>query len=281
MDYVYPYESKKGERLYKIGEFSKMNQVTIKALRHYDNLSLLKPDYVDEANGYRYYTSKQLPILHQILALREVGFTLEEIKNSLEGSSEKRLLERKRNETLRRIAEETLKLSKIESYLTSKNNEFDYHVVTKELPEIIVASMRVTVPNYQALYQFIPEMGMEMERLGCQYTQPEYCFNLYHDKEYKESDIDVEICEAVTHKRQNSNMIQFKTIPKIETAACVLHKGDYYYFPKAYQAVISFVEENGYEIIDIPRECFIDGIWNKDCVEDWLTELQFPIRRWK
>ena len=67
----------KEERLYKIGMFSKMNHVTLKTLRYYDTIGLLKPSYIDEVNGYRYYTSKQLPILHQILALREAGFSLE------------------------------------------------------------------------------------------------------------------------------------------------------------------------------------------------------------
>lgn len=274
-------EAKEQERIYKIGVFSKMNKVTIKALRHYDNFGLLHPDYVDETNGYRYYTSKQLPILHQIIALRDAGFSLEEIKEIQNGTSEKLLLERKRNEILRKIGEETIKLSRVESYLTSKDGDYDYHVVIKELPEIIVASMRTIVPNYNALFDVIPQMGLEMERLGCECAQPEYCFNIYHDGEYKECDIDVEICEEVTEKKQDSQLIQFKTLPAIPLAACVLHKGDYIHFPKAYRAVIRFIEENGYEIIGLPREQFIDGAWNKDSVDEWLTQLQFPIRKYQ
>lgn len=275
----YKCEIKEDERVYKIGIFSKMNQITIKALRHYDNIGLLKPGYVDEANGYRYYTSKQLMILHQILALREAGFSLEEIKEVQNGTSEKHLLERKRNEIIRNIAAETLKLSKVESYLTSKNLTYDYHIVTKELPEVIVASMRTIMPNYAALFSVIPPMGAEMERLGCVCAEPGYCFNIYHDGEYKEFDVDVEVCEAVTEMKQDSDMIQFKVISKVEMAACVLHKGTYSEFPKAYGAVLQFVEENGFEIIDNPRESYIDGVWNKDSEDDWLTEIQFPIRK--
>lgn len=279
MNNEYKCEIKEEERLYKIGMFSKMNHVTLKTLRYYDTIGLLNPSYIDEDNGYRYYTSKQLPILHQILALREAGFSLEEIKQVQNGVSEKQLLEQKRSEILKRIAEETLKLSKVESYLSSSSTNVEYPVIIKELPEVIVASMRTIIPNYDSLFSIVPPMGAEMERLGCECRVPEYCFNIYHDGEYKEADIDVEVCEAVTEFKEDSDMIKFKRIPKVEMAACVLHKGAYSNFPMAYSAVIKFIEENGYEIIDNPRESYIDGVWNKDNVDDWLTEIQFPIRK--
>lgn len=120
-----------------------------------------------------------------------------------------------------------------------------------------------------------------MERLNCVCAIPEYCFNIYHDGEYKEENIDVEICEAVTEMKENSEMITFKKIPKVETAACVLHKGPYYEFPKAYAALMCWVEENGFELIDDPRESYIDGAWNQDSEKNWLTELQFPVRKLK
>jgi len=275
----YKCEIKEEQRYYRIGMFSKMNRVTIKALRYYDDIDLLKPSYIDDLNGYRYYTSEQLPVLHQIIALREMGFTLDEIKEVQKGVSEKELLVRKRNEILKKIAEDTLKLSQVESYLSNDNLDRKYHIVMKELPEVIVASMRKIMPNYEALFSIVPPMGEEMERMGCECAMPEYCFNIYHDGEYKENDVDVEICEAVTQRKEDSDMLTFKVVPKVETAACVLHKGDYSGFPKAYSSVLRFVEENEYEIIENPRESYIDGIWNKDSVEDWLTEIQFPVRK--
>lgn len=279
MNNEYKCEIKEEERVYKIGVFSKMNHVTIKTLRHYDTIGLLKPSHIDESNGYRYYTSNQLPILHQILALREAGFSLDEIKQVQDGVSEKQLLKRKRSEIMKRIAEETLKLSKVESYLSSSSINVQYPVIIKELPEAIAASMRTIMPSYDSLFSLVPPMGAEMERLGCECAVPEYCFNIYHDGEYKEKDIDVEVCEAVTELKEDSEMIKFKLITKVDMAACVLHKGNYKDFPKAYSAVIRFIEENGYEIIDSPRESYIDGVWNKDSVKDWLTEIQFPVRK--
>ncbi len=275
----YECERKENTILYKIGLFSQMNKVTVKALRYYDDIDLLKPAYVDENSGYRYYTSSQLPALHQILALRQMGFTLEEIKEVQNGISEKKLLLKKKSELMRKIAEETMKLSQVECYLLQMDDDSEYHVILKELPEVIVASMRKVIPSYDALFDIVPPMGAEMERLGCICEIPEYCFSIYHYDEYKECDIDVEICEAVIEKKEDSHMLTFKTVEKVETAACMLHKGSYEGFPKAYAAVLKWVEENGFEIIDYPRESYIDGVWNKDSEGDWLTEIQFPVKK--
>lgn len=198
----YQSKMKKDAVLYKIGLFSKMNRVTVKTLRHYDDIGLLKPAYVDESSGYRYYTSSQLPSLHQILALRQMGFTLEEIREVQNGMSEEKLLKQKKSELIKRIAEETMKLSQVECYLLEKDIEKDYCVVLKELPEIIAASMRRVIPDYGALLEIIPDMDAEMNRLGCIHAVPEYCFSIYHDGEYREHDIDVEVCESVAEKRR-------------------------------------------------------------------------------
>ena len=265
--------------LYKIGLFSQMNHVTIKTLRHYDDIGLLHPEHIDEENGYRYYTSKQLPILHEILALRQMGFSLEEIKKVQEGMSVEELLLHKKAELIKRIAEENMKLSQVEYYLIHKGGDRSYNVILKELPEVIVASMRTIIPNYNVLFNIVPPMGREMERLGCICAVPEYCFNIYHDGEYREENIDVEVCEAVTEMKEDSEMITFKTIEKVEMAACALHKGPYEDFPKAYGAILAWMEENGFEIAGYPRESYIDGIWNKDTPEEWLTEIQFPVKK--
>src|SRR4051812_41499801 len=70
--------------VFKIGDFSRLMQVTVKALRHYDSLGLLRPDHIDPESGYRYYTSAQAPRLHRILALKDLGFSLEQIGHLLD-----------------------------------------------------------------------------------------------------------------------------------------------------------------------------------------------------
>lgn len=267
--------------MYKIGLFSKMNRVTIKALRYYDEIGLLKPAHIDDFTGYRYYTSDQLPVLHQILFLKQMGFTMEEIAAVRNGMSPEKLLKSKKMKLLEDIAENTHKLAQVEHYLSLDKGGFDmdYNIIIKELPEVIVASMRTVVKSYNDFFTIVPPMGLEMERLGCVCAVPEYCFNIYHDGEYKEEDIDVEVCEAVVEAREESEMVKFRKIDRVPEAACTLHKGPYETLGRAYGATMRWIENNGYEMVDFPRESYIDGIWNKDSSEDWLTEIQFKIRR--
>ena len=258
-----------------------MNRVTIKALRHYDEIGLLKPAHIDVFTGYRYYTSEQLPVIHQIMSLRQIGFSLEEIASVQKGISIEVLLQTKKSQLLQEIAENTMKLSQVEHYLYVQKggNQMNYNVMIKELPEVIVASMRKVIPGYSALFSIVPPMGEEMERLGCICAEPEYCFNIYHDGEYREENIDVEVCEAVVEAKEDSDMLKFKTIAMVPEAACVLHKGPYETLGKGYAAILEWMEHNGYEPADYPRESYIDGIWNKESEKDWLTEIQFPVKK--
>lgn len=267
--------------MYKIGMFSKMNKVTIKALRYYDEVGLLKPAHIDHFTGYRYYTSVQLPVLYQILSLKQMGFSIEEIAEVQKGLSVERLLHRKKQQLLHSIAENTMKLAQVEHYLNFEKEGaiMNYNVIIKDLPEVVVASMRRVVDGYNDFFHIIPPMGEEMERLGCVCAVPEYCFNIYHDGEYKEENIDVEVCEAVVEAKENSDMIRFKRIAYVPLAACALHKGPYSDLRNAYGAILKWMEDNGYEPVDNPRESYIDGIWNKESEEDWLTEIQFPVKK--
>lgn len=265
------------ENLYRIGMFSKMNQITIKTLRYYDEVGLLHPRFIDPDNGYRYYTSSQLAPLHRIMALRNIGYSIEELKRVQDGESEQRILQRKKQQLLAEIAERMTMLSQIEGYM--QQEETNYHMVVKQLPEVIVASTRTTIPNHNALFTIMPEMGMRMEKAGCVCAIPEYCFTIYHDNEYKEEAIDVEICEAVTQMNESADGLTFKTIAEVPEAICTMHKGPYQTLPNAYAAAMQFAEANGYEIIDAFRENYIDGIWNKESESDWLTEIQIPVKK--
>lgn len=70
--------------LLKIGEFSQLGQVSIRTLRHYDEIDLLHPQLIDEESGYRYYSVKQLEILAQIVLLKDLKFSLKEIKSLIQ-----------------------------------------------------------------------------------------------------------------------------------------------------------------------------------------------------
>ena len=266
-------------RLYKIGMFAAMNHVTIKALRYYDEQGLLKPEYVDETNGYRYYLASQIADLHQILSLKNMGFSLEDIRAIQNGRSKKNLLLAKKQEILKEIAQLTAKLAQVEGYLAQENLDLSAPVLIKSIPEVILATMQTRIDSYDCLFDMMPKMGAEMERLGCVCAEPDYCFTHYLEAGYKEEDILVETCEAVTEKKEDTELVKFKVFPEVKEAACIFHKGSYNTLSRSYAALLKFIEENGYEICGNIREAYIDGVWNKESEEEWLTEIQIPVCR--
>ncbi len=271
------FDIKEQPRLYRIGMFANMNRITIKTLRYYDEQNLLKPVYVDEENGYRYYEAGQIADLHRILALKNMGFSIEDIRSIINGEEEKNLLQRKKQDILKEIARLTAELAEVESYLTKENVDLSAPVLVKKIPEVIVCSMERRITSYDSLFSLMPEIGKEMERLGCVCATPEYCFTHYLEPGFKEEDILVEICEAVTEKKEDSDKVTFQVLPEISKAACIFHKGSYDTLHKSYTILLQYVEENGYEICGNIRESYIDGVWDKKTEMDGLTEIQIPI----
>jgi effector-binding domain-containing protein len=151
-------------------------------------------------------------------------------------------------------------------------------VEIRELPEVIVASMRTTIPSYDALFKIVPPMGDAMIRQGAICRDPEYCFNIYHDGEYREKEIDVEICQAVVDFRKDGDGICYKKVPAVLKAAVIMHRGGYDSLGRSYSAILAWIEENGYVVDGHPRESYIDGIWNRNNPDDWRTENQIPVR---
>ena len=267
--------------MYRIGLFSKMSKTTVKALRYYDEVGLLRPANIDVENGYRYYTTDQLVQLHEIVSLRQMGFAISKILAIMSGESVEEILAQRKVEILAGLKEASEQLSRINLYIEEQKEgqKMSYQAVVKDLPECIVYSKRMVIPSYDAYFTVIPQIGEDIKRanpnLKC--LVPEYCFLIYHDGEYKEKDVDVEYCEAVTEFGIAAGDIVFKKMPSVN-AVSVMHKGSYKSLGQAYAYLFKWIEENGYSVSDNPRESYIDGIWNKEREEDWLTELQVPVR---
>lgn len=263
----------------RIGEFSKMSKTPITALRYYDEIGLLKPEQTDSFTGYRFYTTDQLFALHRIQSLRQLGLSIDEIRLVLSGQHQSKILQKRRQELLDELKERQDQLSRIDFLLQFKEDSpMSYVATIKELPACIVYSKRFTAPNYDSFFQLIPAIGEQVTRkypdLKC--AAPEYCYNVYLDGEYRERDIHVEWCEAVTEKKPDFDDIIFKKVEPV-TAVSVMHKGPYSTLSEAYAFTLKWIEQNGYQVSGFTRESHIDGIWNKENEADWLTELQFPV----
>ena len=273
-----PCEGKDNGTLYKIGMFAAMNHVTVKTLRFYEEQGLLMPACINQENGYRYYTLSQMAVIHQITALKRAGFTLEEIARINSGADEQSVLRKKKSELLAKIADLTRQIAVVDGYLSKQKTRLSTPVLVKTIPETTVAAMKTRIESYDSLFDVMPEMGALMEKAGCTCAIPEYCFTNYLEPGYKDEDILVEICESVTEAKEETGGLYFRTLPEIQ-AACVFHRGSYGTLSESYEAVLKYVEENGYEIAGQIRESYIDGVWNQDEESGWLTEIQIPVRK--
>lgn len=266
----------------KIGEFSKMMQVTVKTLRYYEQKGLLLPYEVDEWTGYRYYSIYQMQRLNIIRGLQQQGFTLEEIKELLEDGEQMPSIDQltqKIEETEHQLQLLVKRRNQLLKWLDShKQIKTMEKVNIQSLPEIIVASHREIIPNYDSLGALcVNKIGPEMQRLGCKCPPPGYCFTIEHNKEYRSTDLDIEYCEQVEKMGKDSNIIQFKHLPAVEKALCIKHLGPYERFHESFAEAFRYMEEKGYKPIGHTRICYIDGVWNKDNPEQWLSIIQIPI----
>ncbi|GAB6090077.1 MerR family transcriptional regulator [Spirochaeta dissipatitropha] len=270
--------------MFRIGQFSRYAKLSVKALRYYEAEGLLKPAWIDPANNYRYYSSSQLPEMHRINSLRQCGLSISEIRSILQNPDQgiEAILLKRRAELERQLQEQSAKLSSIHHYLEllGKGDNMQHQIVVKELPAVLVYSKRMKVESYKSYFEVIPEIGRSVSSanpdLRCK-TDPPYCFIMYHDGAYREQDIDIEFCEAVERRGTETAGIVFKNIPAVRRAACVLHKGPYESLSEAYAAVFQWIEDNNHTVAGPPRESYIDGIWNQEDPQNWLTELQVPI----
>ena len=266
----------------KIGEFSKMMQVTVKTLRHYEQKGLLVPDEVDEWTGYRYYSIAQMQRLNTIRGLQRQGFWLEEIKDLFEDESQMpsvAQLTKKIEETERQLQ---ILMERRHQLLKWMDSHKQIRTMEKfsiqSLPEIIVASHREIIPDYSALGQLcVNKIGPEMLRLGCKCPPPGYCFTIEHHQEYRATDLDIEYCEQVEEMGTDNTIIQFKRLPAVPKALCMQHVGPYERFHESFTEAFAYMEEQGYKLAGPLRTSYIDGAWNKANPEEWLSIIQIPI----
>ena len=266
----------------KIGEFSRLMQTTVKTLRHYEQIGLLLPDEVDEATGYRYYRMEQMQRLNAIKDLKSLGFSLDEIKDIYDDDTHTpslEILEAKIDDCRRQLRELEQRRLRLAVLADSRKQLLIMEKFSiQSLPEIIVASHREVVENYDAIGAMcVNIIGPEMQRLGYKCPPPGYCFTIEHDKEYKPKDIDIEYCEQVEEAGEDSAIITFKRLPAVPTALCMKHVGPYDRFYQSYVELFKYAEEQGYQIAGAPRTCYIDGCWNQEDPEKWLSLIQLPV----
>lgn len=264
--------------MYKIGEFSTLSKTTIKTLRYYEKEHLLIPSYVDKDTGYRYYQGNQLIELSKIISLRQIGMSIDNIKKYLQSDDCQRLLSERKKELENQLLNAEDQLSRINYLMEGKFMK--YEGIIKELPKCTVYYQEGIIKDYSEITDFVLSSGNECLKLNpnIKCITPEYCFIEYLDGEYKDHDIKIRYAQAVNQAGVENERIKFRELKPIQ-AVCTYHKGNYDKLGEAYSYLMKWIEENKYEIIGNFRECYIDGAWNKDNVQDYLTEIQIPVKK--
>lgn len=267
-----------------IGEFSRYCGVTVKTLRHYERMGLLVPNEVDEWTRYRYYDVAQMQQLNGILRLKEMGFSLEEVRELLdEGThkpSVKQLEEKiKQVEQLLKNLQDRLILLRRMADSQAKIDTAG-RIFVQRLPEIIVASHRQVLAKRSDLTALCAHvLGPEIQRIGCKRSLPIYSFVIEHDEEYKTTDIDTEYCEQVEEMMPDTRLIQFKRLPEIPMAVCMKCYGPYQHWYEQKAELFDYIEKQGYQICGRHRRQYVEGAWNQKDPEKWLTIIQVPVTK--
>ncbi|MCW1967221.1 MAG: MerR family transcriptional regulator [Anaerolineae bacterium] len=280
----------------RIGDFSRLAQVSIVTLRHYDDVGLIKPAHIDRFTDYRYYTLDQLPRLNRILALKDLGFSLEQIVRLLNDNipveQMKGMLRLRQGDIERQIAEEQIKVVRIATRLRqieNENNPVRYDVAVKSLEALTIASTRQMIPNlfemgryrcaaYDRIYNTLAEY--KIKNAGNEMA-------LYHNHEYTETDIDTEMA-VVIPVREISKLalapIGTRQLPASPETACVVHQGATLDVTQAIIAVFEWIEANGYRCRQSEtRELHYYGKENElqDLNAPVVMEIQVPVERIK
>lgn len=268
--------------MFKIGDFSKMSRVSVKTLRYYDEVGLITPARVDDFTGYRYYSPDQLPRLNRILALKDLGFSLEQIARLLDDGLPamhiSELLELRKREISDQMEADKVRLELVEMRLSQIEREgaVPVHDVTvRSIEPVTIASVRDVIPTYDYTGQLFGELMGYLMRNRAKFNGPP--MGLCHDTEYKEEDVDMEVAMPVDASAIGSDRIRVYELPAVEIAACLLHKGDYHLLPESYEALMNWIGANDYQIAGTDRQIYLRTFADVADPSDCLTEIQFPV----
>lgn len=269
----------------KIGDFSKLSRISNRMLRHYDQFGLLKPEMVDLFTGYRYYEQSQLLQAGRIQALKNMGFSLSMIREILEKYADakelgrflilkKKEIEEQHQEILQQMR---LLYSTIE-WLRKDGTIMGYDVSLKTLPKRYVASVQMVIPQYKEEHILWRTLMEETKDLNMQDAAPCYAMAIYHDGEFKDRDVDVEVQRTVIGTYEDQKHVKFKTVPEVQIAGATF-KGSYEQITSVNEAVAKWIGDNGYEFDGLSFNIYHVSPYATQNPDEYVTEVCYPVRK--
>ncbi len=271
--------------MFGIGAFARVAQVSVRTLRHYDDVGLLPPAQVDPQTGYRWYRADQLQRLNRILALRDLGLPLTEIRKVVDDEVSldelRGMLRLRQAEAAERMAAEAERLSRVEARIRQIEMEgraSDYDVVVKALEPEHVALVKATAPSFgnatlgPIFDQLFGELHDELDRNGVAAAGPHIA--LYEPSDDLAAPITVMYAVPIDADVVTSDRLRVVDLPAVDRAAVTVHRGSMARVEDGYQALIRWADDTGEQIDGFSREIYLDMA---GAPETWVTELQFAL----
>jgi DNA-binding transcriptional MerR regulator/predicted transcriptional regulator YdeE len=267
--------------MFRIGEFSRLTLVPVTALRYYADLGLLVPAHVDPESGYRFFTADQLPLVNRLLALKDLGLSLDEIKAVLTdeiGAEELRgMLRLKRAEIGREVVEQQARLDRVEARLRLIEKEGampDREIVVKQVESVRGVGCRDRLPVSE-IGEFVGDVMGGVMMNGLMPAGPP--LSIYHDPEFDPESADVTFMVPTTGEPRGSTPAGRELIaidvPAAEMAV-VVHVGPYGGLHEAYQALAAWFAREGKMGSGPAYEIYMTG---PDDPGDPVTEIRMAI----
>lgn len=271
--------------MFTVGEFARLAQVSKRLLRYYDEIGLLKPILTDPATGYRFYSAEQMPDLNRILALKDLGLSLDQIQRILRDNVSTEeiqgMLLLKKAEIEQQLQAELKRIRSIESRLQSIRSAESHqplNVVIKQMAAQPVLSVRRLVESFEEGLMIFAQISAALpEKSGYGLH-----FCICHNDEIVDHDLDLEMgcqIEATHHAPvtlYGGLQMTYRELPAAETMATIVVRGPLETIHTGYAEIGAWVESNDYRLAGVPREIILQSAQAPDG-SDLVSEIQFPV----
>ncbi len=282
----------------KIGDFSKLAHVSIKTLHHYDEFGLLRPVHVDRYTAYRYYEIGQLPRLNRILALKDLGFSLEQVaqllNENLSTAEMHGMLRMKQMELAGMVEEEHARLKRVEQRLQQLEYErdpLDAAVAVKEIPAQTVLLANIVAAREELLAEARRSLhGLlqtQLERVQLKPAGP--WFALLNDLPYVESNLELTLAVGVNLPRGvrpgdwQGTPVRVQELAAVPGMASIIHQEPHAALPQTYASLYNWIQRNGYQVAGPYREIYLSetgtGAASPPDLEAGSFEIQCPLQK--
>ncbi|MET7819604.1 MerR family transcriptional regulator [Micromonospora zamorensis] len=275
--------------MFTIGDFARLGRVSVRMLRHYDSIGLLRPASVDPHTGYRFYRADQLRRLNRVIALKELGLTLEQVRaivdDAVDVAELRGMLRLRRSQLAEQLAADSARLTAVEARLRlieSEGRMTTQEVVLKEIVPVRVAELTAVAPSYQGedigpvIQPLYPELFRRLAEAGITPAGPSIAW--YEPAPGDDGDaVVVHAGVTVGVGAEAASDVAVVDLPAVRTAATIIHHGAIDDVEESMQVLARWIEDNGYRTDGFAREVYLD--YCPDAPEKGVTELQLAVYR--